>query len=241
MTSIQHKSCNNSLYTPRASSETLKPLHQKVLLNKFLSSVLQALPDFALVINGQRQVVAANKALLDTFGIGSVEHILGKRPGEIIGCVFSSTGPDGCGTAPNCTACGALAAILESQELKTRTEREFRVTLKNGTAVDLLVISTPTVVEGITVILCVLKDISAEKRRRVLEKVFFHDVMNTVGSIRNVAGLLANPDTLKAETDAKYRQWIMDLSEKLIDEISHQQKLLAAEQGLPASILRSST
>ena len=127
---------------------------------------------------------------------------------------------------------GALSAVLESQELNVRTEREFRVTLKDGNAIDLLVTSTPTVVENVPLILCVLKDISAEKRRGLLEKIFFHDIMNTVGSLRNVAGLLSHPDALNAESDAQYRQWLMDLSEKLIDEISHQQKLLAAEQGL---------
>ena len=43
-------------------------------------------------------------------------EIVGKRPGEIIGCVHAAGGPDGCGTAESCSDCGALLTVLQSQD-----------------------------------------------------------------------------------------------------------------------------
>lgn len=222
---------NSFTHPGRAPREALESLRQKVLLDMFLSAILEVIPDVALVLNRERQVLAANRSFLDTFGIADIEQSIGQRSGEIFRCIFASEGPDGCGTAPHCTTCGALQTIIRSQELNTRTTGECRVTLETGAALDLQVIATPVVIDDIPLTLCVLKDISAEKRRNVLEKIFFHDVLNTVGSIRNVAAALAKGATFPPETEEKYRQWIVDLSEKLVDEISHQRKLVAAEQG----------
>lgn len=222
---------NSSNFAGRTSRAALEPLRQQVLLDKQLTAFLDAIPDFALIINRQREVLAANSSLLETFGIVDIEQQIGKRSGEILGCIFSSKGPDGCGTTIHCSTCGALKSIVRSQELNIRTVSECHVTLDTGVALDLQVVSTPAPIEGLPLTLCILKDISAEKRRSVLEKVFFHDVMNTVGSIRNIATLLTQTDILAPETEMKYRQWIGDLSEKLVDEISHQRKLVAAEQG----------
>lgn len=206
-------------------------MHQQLLMDRHLSAFLEAIPDFALIMNREREVLAANKCLLDTFGIENVEQLIGKRSGEVLGCLFASDAPGGCGTSLHCTTCGAHKSIINSQELNTRTVTECRVTLDTGVALDLRVISSPAPVENLPLTLCILKDISAEKRRSVLEKVFFHDVMNTVGSIRNIATLLTSREELPPETDTKYREWMMHLSERLVDEIAHQRKLVAAEQG----------
>jgi signal transduction histidine kinase len=85
--------------------------------------------------------------------------------------------------------------------------------------------------EGMQVKLCIMKDVSAEKRRRVLERVFFHDVMNTVSGIYQVAETLAEGGKVSPEERKLYGQWLVQLSERLVDEIKHQQKLLDAETG----------
>ena len=215
----------------RAPQEALAPLRQAVVMDRLLPAILDALTDFALVLNQDRQILAANRALLDAFGIEDGEALLGKRPGELLQCLFIADGPDGCGTGVHCTVCGAFKTVLESQDLQATSTSESRVTLHDGTAMDLQITCTPLALGEVNLTLCILKDISAEKRRNVLEKVFFHDVMNTIGSIRYIASMRKDPDIIKPEKEQYYNHLMLDLAEKLIDEIFHQRKLLAAEQG----------
>jgi signal transduction histidine kinase len=65
----------------------------------------------------------------------------------------------------------------------------------------------------------------------VLEHTFFHDILNTVGGIKGLADLLADSDNLTPETEAEYKQWMVDLSDSLAEEINQQRRLLAAERG----------
>ena len=196
-----------------------------------LLPIINAMPDFVLILNKHRQIVGINKHLMQVFGVSHVDQLLGKRPGEALNCTHFQEGFDGCGTAESCSVCGAVLTILASQANHETVSGECQVTLRgNGmTSLDLEVVASPLHIEGSTFTIFALKDISAQKRRNVLEQVFFHDVLNTAGGIRGVAEIIA--DGLKPEEEDKYKQWMIALSENLIDDISHQQRLLAAERG----------
>ena len=219
---------------PRASAEEVHSTHQRVLLDEVLRSLLEALPDYVLVLNRERQVVAANSRLLNAFGLKDIEKIIGRRPGEAFGCIFSPEGPSGCGTSPSCSVCGAVVSILESQNLKVQSCHECRITINrdgDGVSLDLEVISNPAQVDGIPVTVCIIRDISDQKRRSVLERVFFHDVINTAGGIHGIASILAQNEGLPHDKELEYKGWMVHLSNRLIDEINHHRKLLAAERG----------
>jgi signal transduction histidine kinase len=71
-------------------------------------------------------------------------------------------------------------------------------------------------------------DISHEKRRRVLERIFFHDVLNTAGGVRGLAGLIAD----SSPTDIPELARLLGLSsDQLVDEILSQRDLAAIESG----------
>jgi signal transduction histidine kinase len=80
-------------------------------------------------------------------------------------------------------------------------------------------------VEGEQFIVCALTDIGDQKRREVLEKVFFHDLLNEATCLR----LLTDPDPRKstAEQFAKIKKAVVTI----IDEIKAQRDLAAAEHG----------
>ena len=86
--------------------------------------------------------------------------------------------------------------------------------------------ATPAEFDGRHYSLFAVKDISHEKRRRVLERIFFHDILNTAGGVRGLAELLAeaSPD----EVD-EFKTMIEKLSNNLIDEITSQQQIIAGE------------
>src|SRR3954471_13075995 len=103
----------NTFFAPagRASTANLQEDAEKFLHADSLRKMLDGLPDYALVLNRHRQVVACNSLVLETFSHNDMGEVLGKRPGEIVGCIHAATGPDGCGTDLHCSTCGAVAAI----------------------------------------------------------------------------------------------------------------------------------
>jgi hypothetical protein len=216
----------------RSFSEQLEEQCRIIDSNPLAQSLLDAMPDPALILNGQRQIVGINSRLLAVFGAQSAEAFIGLRPGEAFACIHHQEGPDGCGTAPSCSVCGAVMTILACIETGQQTRGECRLTLrqKRIVALDLEIVATPLYIGGEPYFVCALKDIGAEKWKSVMERTFFHDIINTAGGIRGLAALLAEPE-LDHKTEQECKQWMLSLSDTLIDDIKHQRNLIAAEKG----------
>jgi signal transduction histidine kinase len=194
--------------------------------------LIDAIPSPALLLDTMRRAVMGNALLRETFHL-SGEEFIGSRPGELLGCLFSKESPQGCGSGAHCTVCGALRAILLCHDEGGQSVQECQIVLGGAEegALDLEVTATSAVLDGEPYILVVFKDVSSEKRRSVLERLFFHDLLNTVGGIHGLAQLLSSETPSLPERDQECRQWLRKLSEQLIDEIIHQRKLLSAERG----------
>ena len=189
--------------------------------------MIDATPNIFVVLNDKRQVIYANKALQDYVRTtGPDLPIYGQRPGEILGCVHAAETDGGCGTTEFCINCGAVNAVLSGLAGRVATE-ECRILLEAGDALDLRVWSTPLIHNGQRYVMFAIQDISHEKRRRILERIFFHDLLNTAGVLYSSADLLVTEQvTLDDVADVFYRA-----SRRLIDEIESQQILMAAESG----------
>ena len=70
-------------------------------------------------------------------------------------------------------------------------------------------------------------DISDYKRRKILEKIFFHDVINLAGGLRGFVELLK--DTTDPDEMVKYTNVVDKISQELLDEIVSQRTLTFAE------------
>jgi len=227
-------------YAPagRADQADLTALNQLVLENALLQALIETVDGYLLVLNRERQVVAANHKALEDLDLTDVTALLGRRPGESIGCIHAAGGPDGCGTGKACASCGALIAILASQEEGRPVTEECLATVRrNGhlEAVEFRVRATPVRLgeSGLTVV--VLNDISAEKRREALERTFFHDLMNTLTGLLGWSGVLRQGG---AEADEAAEQ-IHFLAERLRQEIEDQVRLSQAECGTLRIVKRS--
>jgi len=178
-------------YAPaeRASSEELLESIQELRVDPKFKALVDAVPNILMVLNHQRQVVFFNAALLDFLETGDEKRIYGKRPGRLLDCIHADESDGGCGTTEFCRKCGAIKAILTGLE-GTRNVQTCRIMQKNGGALDLRVWATPY--EGVdqTYVIFSVMDISHEQRRRALERIFFHDVLNTAGGLRGFAELL---------------------------------------------------
>lgn len=71
--------------------------------------------------------------------------------------------------------------------------------------------------------IAVIEDIS---ERKYVEKVFFHDVLNSAGNLRNLAELL-DDDSLEASIKNRFYKLIQIQADKIIEEIKTQKHLLS--------------
>ena len=214
----------------RVSPQLLLSERDLIQRSELITTLLNAMPDFLMVLNQKRQIVAVNQQLMKAFGVEDPEILLGLRPGEAAGCIHAAEGPDGCGSARNCSVCGAVLAILASQDTGLPQQRECHLMMgKDCSSLDLDVLATPVRIEDEDFIVLALRDISSEKRRHVIERVFFHDILNSAGGIRGLAAILV--DGTDPVTEKQYKNWMVTLSDNLIEEINHQRRLLQAERG----------
>jgi nitrogen-specific signal transduction histidine kinase len=217
----------------RADEESLQRFHNTIIQGQpVLVQAFEATPIPIIVLNAQRQIVYANSRFLGTVGAPNQESIRGKRPGETVGCIRSFEGPDGCGTSEACALCGAVNAIVECQKTGMMITNECRISVgsENNVCFDFEVVTSAFNLECGPVVICSLRDISAEKRRRILERAFFHDVLNTAGGLQGIAQIVAETGS-EDSTDEEYRQILVELSESLVQEIRDHRTLLLAESG----------
>lgn len=190
-----------------------------------LAFFLNTVPTIYLILNDNRQIVFANKTALDALGYKSVDDLIGMRPGEAINCMHSGELPSGCGTSEACQQCGAVNAILNG--LKNISDvRECRITTEESKDFfDFRVWTNPYNIGDEKFVIFSLADISSEKRRSALERIFFHDVLNTAGGIRGISELI---NSYPEEVD-EFKEILFNTSNQLINEIQAQRDLQNAE------------
>lgn len=217
-------------YAPavRDSEENIRERSGKFYANDLINEVLDAVPEAVMILNQQRQIIFVNKATLQTVGLDNFDTICGLRPGELLQCSRSSLTEGGCGTTEFCRYCGAVNAILDSQKGET-VINECRITKSaTGNALDLKVKASPFEFEGELFTIFSILDISDEKSREMLERIFFHDILNTAGGLSGYSELMQ--DASPEEMD-EFKGIIYELSHKIVGEIQSQRQLLAAESG----------
>jgi hypothetical protein len=194
-----------------------------------LTGILNTLPNIFLVLDSQRRVAFANKALLTLLGLPDDRAVRGRRSGDLLGCVHADETEGGCGTTDYCQVCGALSTILASLR-GTSAVSECRIRQKDGGALDLRVSASPLVLGGECFSLVVVEDIGDAKRRAVLEQVFFHDILNLAGVLTGYASLLRDLPEGSPQL-GHFKDKLYQASMRLVDEIQMQRDLIAAENG----------
>lgn len=184
-----------------------------------------------LVLNACRQIVLCNQAFLDMTGAQAPDVFLGRRLGETLGCVYSGAGQGGCGTSEHCRQCGALRATLDGLRTGERTQQDCQLIVKGAegtSARDLRVFVAPWPMGQERYVVATFVDIAHEQRRRVLERLFFHDILNAAGGAKGLIELLFDevPEHTR-ETVGLVRASLFGL----VEEIQKQRQLLALESG----------
>jgi len=191
-----------------------------------VQTLMNTTPDFLMVLNDKRQVIYCNDNFLSFSGYQSKDDIYGNRPGELLNCVHSAVNEAGCGTSKFCKKCGAVIAIINAIAGKKEIQ-ECRIIQKDSGRAFVFRVFTSYLKSGNEgFCIMAISDISHEKRRRALERIFFHDIMNTLNSLNGCIEMLSES---RPEINDDLIQLLSNLSDKIIDEIEAQRELTAAE------------
>lgn len=217
--------------TRRSSPEEISASAARLRNAPLLYELLNAMPDPAAVLNANFQLVGANRALLDMANSVELDAVLGKRLGELLGCIHATEIAGGCGTTETCRQCGALCSLNAAQKLNHAVRNEARMLTGNdgeGGAAEFDILVTPFEL-GEVLYLLAAKPKHDERRREVLERLFFHDALNVATGIQGLAELLLEGDgDLSNHVMGLAR--IRTLSDQLVEQICAQRDLGAAER-----------
>jgi hypothetical protein len=184
-----------------------------------------------LVLNEQRQAVFSNQSFVKMLGINNVNDFLGRRPGEIMRCIYSAVEPGGCGTSGYCSECGAIHAVLESINTDSSSTHDCQLLQSidgQNHALDLRVHASPFSFNDSIYYVVTIMDVADEKEREAMERIFFHDILNSAGSAKSLV------DVLRAEGTVDLQEPLGLLGMALyglVEEIQTHKELRLAEKG----------
>jgi signal transduction histidine kinase len=207
-------------------TEYYRRLRAKFLSGVALAQVLDHSQAMIIVVDARHRMVHGTQAILDLAGATGMDDLLGRAPGDFFRCVNSLEA--GCGKGRNCCECGAFLGIRSTLAGK-EADAECYLTFHTGDrleARDFHVRGLPLQFEDQPYAILSFEDVGHEKRRRALERVFLHDLLNSVGAIKGLLHFLQGE--LTGENQDLVRT-VLPYFDICVDEIAAQRKLLAAE------------
>ncbi|MFO8009881.1 MAG: PAS domain-containing sensor histidine kinase [Dehalococcoidia bacterium] len=212
--------------TERADHEEVSRQADKITVTPHLVDAFEAMPHIVWILNRYRQIIFANQATRSFLRSKGIDNLRGLRFGEVLDCKHSVENMEGCGSTESCQRCGAALAIISGLEGKSDIE-ECRITrINGGEALDLRIHAAPILIDSERYVVVSAMDISDEKRRRALERIFFHDILNVVGTLQFISGLITEA---KEEELPELGSMLNDAVAKIYEEIKSQKDLAAAE------------
>jgi signal transduction histidine kinase len=221
-------------FAPPEKTERRKFRNQLDCISKdpLMTALLTTMAGLLVVLNEDRQIVALNHAFLAAIGLTNPEDALGLRLGQSLNCVHSHEKPAGCGTTPHCSTCGAVIAMMTAIKENQADEQICALTIEqNGIIEDLCLIvkAQPISVDGNRWILVFVQDITQQNFWVNLERVFFHDIRNVLGSLTASAEMFKLKMLDKNNTDDYLIDTIIKSTQRLNEEIAIQ-SILANEK-----------
>ncbi|MDP5092694.1 MAG: HAMP domain-containing histidine kinase [Polaribacter sp.] len=215
--------------------ESNEDLHQeRIIIDSLIhfKDIFNSISTVSLVLNSTRQIIFASNDFLKNFDLTSDNSIFGSRFGEVLSCIHAKESPHGCNNSTSCYLCGAFQAVIESEKTNQKIQKETRITTnKNGdqASLELSISSVPIKLSDKQFYIVTIIDISSEKRKLQLERIFIHDLVNSAGGISGLSDVLEYSITEEKKTKAI--DLIGKTSKVLLDQIISFRNILSAESG----------
>lgn len=215
----------------RSTMQEIESRAERLSKNPIIAQMLESFPDLVVILDSNRQIVAFNKRA-EKLLLNDNENIIGQRLGEAFRCIHAFEMPGGCGTSAFCSECGAGKSNKDTLLTSQGVEDECRINIRYDgfeTSLDLKVFTSYMDFENEKYIIFAIKNLENEKRRELLERIFFHDVLNTASIIFGISGMIS--EVKETDDFDKYAKILLNTSEQLIQEIQAQRDLTNAESG----------
>jgi nitrogen-specific signal transduction histidine kinase len=154
--------------------------------------LLDAIPNPLLIISEKWQVVYANPAVRKIVDKGNAQPVKGLSVGEPFHCIHARQHIQEAGKHECCRICG-VARVLSLSLKGTTASEDCRLNCElTGTAsnLDLRVWATPLEFHGAKFSILTMVDISDKYKRERLENICFHDLLNTLSSIKGFLSIM---------------------------------------------------
>jgi len=217
----------------KAAFAEIESSYHSLKNNPLLRMFQEAMPDLAMIINANRQLVYANTNLIRFLELEDDQMPLGERLGNLLSCIHSEEEPSGCGTTEACRFCGIVNAVLESQYSGKPVVKEARITAllqkEEVISYDLKIKASPLQYKDQEYTILCINDISDRKRLAILENSYINDVFDVASELKNVVSSIN-----KQGLDNDNRS-IIETAEKvnyeLVNDLLAQKMLNEAEEG----------
>lgn len=219
----------NSIIQERVKPAILGQQIEMIERDEELVKAFNATNVIILIVNSSNQVVFANQSSYEFLQSTNKQEILGRRPGEVFRCIHSDKEIGGCGTSAYCMECTALGIIKKSIGAGTAVSGEAVITQrldKSEFPLNVYEHVRPIEIKNYTYFVISLIDISDRIKRQFLERIFFHDILNSVGALRGLLMLLEEDAQAGCRQDVELVRVYFD---NVIEEIQSQKQLLEAE------------
>ncbi len=193
-----------------------------------IREILEIVPNYALILNQNCKIVYCNSKFQEFVGINDKNNLLGLNAGYAIECENHFESEEGCGKSDECAFCGINNSCIMGLNGLTCIEEVTIRTKYSKLSIDLRVTAAPIVRNKKPFVLLFLDDISIEKRKLVLEHIFFNDIFKNALKISSIS------ENLNVELPIEYEKLANRLEEaslSLMECLSAQDQLLKAEQG----------
>lgn len=216
-------------YDKKVRDSAQELLKQKALFTerKLADVISEYAEDFVGILNKRRQFVIVNDRYFNDHP--EIEQLFGLRPGEAFGCIHCADSEYGCGNGPSCGYCEINQTLIDSITASRRVSRDGHLLVNKGeyaSAIDVRVTAVPFEAEA-TFIILFIKDISFEKRMELLERTFFHDVLNTSHTLSSLVSISQVSSDVIQDAEKTIEANVADI----VEQIQYYQKLKFAEEG----------
>ena len=198
--------------------------------NHLLKQALDAMPNMVAVLNDSRRVIFLNRALLQGMKEPLLQDLLGQKPGDVVLCPHARKSPLGCGHSKQCAACGLSQAYEQARASHEPVTRDCVIQQEQRhESLEFQARVTPLIMQDVKFYLVALQDLAHQKTVALLERTFFHDILNSAGGVKGLAYLVDDADDMD-EVD-EFAPLLVQQADQLVEAINAQRDILAAERG----------
>ncbi len=210
----------------RSTEELIRMESELIKKTNLFTNVFNSFQDYIIIMNADLEIIFTNQSLIKFSGLKDSAEIIGKRICEVVECTQPEEKVINYNNITLCNNCSITKSILKSLNEGITVQTESTLKLKNDNIVDFQVTSSPFTAEEKKFVICSLRNITEDNRKKSIMRIFIHDILNSAGALQQCLNLMDLHNLTEASEILLLSR---NISDNLIDEITSQRLLLEAE------------